>query len=271
MCRHAAYTLEASGIYAQAGHELPYSFTSYLLGSNQNDKSFINKNFFTNFIEDSFPNEKSKALKTNELHSKADKEVHLLSEIASTPDLPSSLNIVPAKTTSHTIKDPDVRYQEENYGYDLMIQELSIQPHDRGVASQLNSSRGGKCGRPGTWRVGQKQDVTYSGGCALMGIRIPSLEREIMKNDMNRYGDLELFLGQTATWPYRGPIEETPRPTSWGPPLRQCRVVSVIDDNELLPIMGARVALGQASSIVPVYHMPLLIACVIVVLEILQN
>ncbi|CAL4092840.1 unnamed protein product, partial [Meganyctiphanes norvegica] len=134
-----------------------------------------------------------------------------------------------------------VHAQPLPYAYDFLVKVLLMTPEDETMAEALNAYKGKECGRPGQWFVGRSQDLTPTGGCASVGVRVPLVEREILMMGTDSSGGIWLRLGQTATSSQQ--LDASPRPTSWGPPLQQCRSNNQDDiDNSLQPMMGARTA-----------------------------
>ncbi|RXG55184.1 Protein APCDD1 [Armadillidium vulgare] len=129
--------------------------------------------------------------------------------------------------------------------FDMTVRKMSIIPEDKIFAGQLNRLPGRACGIQGRWRKGKVQDVTLTGGCFPIGLKVPSIEPEILRFESGDKGEVYLTLGQTPTWPYKGK-GMAPRPTSWGPKLLKCN--DVPQTNEILkPIVGARVALNEGT------------------------
>nr|XP_045582954.1 protein APCDD1-like [Procambarus clarkii] len=127
------------------------------------------------------------------------------------------------------------------YAHDFIVSHLVMTPEDTDMANALNSYKGKECGRPGRWLPKKSQDVTSTGGCKAVGVRVPIVEKEIIRTGVDEMGGMWLTLGQTPTTPRQ--MGDSPRPTSWGPTLISCRHYSSHDqDNSILPMMGARTA-----------------------------
>lgn len=134
------------------------------------------------------------------------------------------------------------------YAHDFTVNRLVLTPEDPDLADALNSNKGKDCGQPGTWAARRSQDVTSTGGCQAVGVRVPSLEKEILRTGLDEEGGMWLTLGQPATTSRQ--LVGSSRPTSWGPPLVSCRQYDSYEhDNSLRPMMGAR----TASNAPPVY------------------
>ncbi|XP_076048741.1 protein APCDD1-like [Oratosquilla oratoria] len=138
-------------------------------------------------------------------------------------------------------------HAESEYDQDLLLKKLYLTPEDPNLADALNLYRGKGCGKPGSWKPGVRQDVTPTGGCVAVSLKVPSLEKEIFRIDVGPSGSLQLYTGQTPTTPHLH--ESAPRPTSWAPPLSQCRLAHPQVDNSLMPMVGARVAASSTSPI----------------------
>ncbi|XP_071551541.1 LOW QUALITY PROTEIN: protein APCDD1-like [Panulirus ornatus] len=141
------------------------------------------------------------------------------------------------------------------YAHDFNVTRLVLTPEDSDIATALNSYKGKECGQPGKWAPKKSQDVTSTGGCQAMGVRVPVIEKEIICTGVDEKGGMWLKLGQTPTTPRQ--MGDSSRPTSWGPPLVSCRPYNTYEqDNSLRPMMGARTA-SPATSI---YSNPVIIA-----------
>ena len=103
-------------------------------------------------------------------------------------------------------------------------------------------TQGNRCGLDGSWRVNQAQDVTSTGGCAGLGIRVPSMALDLLRVDVDAAGQTLLSFGDvavhqeaspttTTTQPQSQPQRRQPtaRPTSYLPALRQCRPADGFD------------------------------------------
>ncbi|XP_042222942.1 protein APCDD1-like [Homarus americanus] len=145
------------------------------------------------------------------------------------------------------------------YAHDFTVSRLVLTPEDADLASALNSYKGKECGRPGKWTPKKSQDVTSTGGCKAVGVRVPVVEKEIIRTGVDETGGMWLMLGQTATTPRQ--LGDTPRPTSWGPTLISCRHYNTHEqDNSLRPMVGARVASSAASL---TYTKPIIVALLV--------
>ncbi|XP_042864959.1 protein APCDD1-like [Penaeus japonicus] len=138
-----------------------------------------------------------------------------------------------------------IRAAPSPYAYDFHVSRMVLTPDDSDLANALNSYKGKECGRPGSWETGKAQDITPTGGCQAVGVRVPVVEKEILRSGVNEDGGMWLALGQTATTPIQ--VGGLARPTSWGPQLVRCRHYSPRDlDNNLQPMVGARTAYSAA-------------------------
>lgn len=103
----------------------------------------------------------------------------------------------------------------------MTIRKMDITPHSKFIIRQLNGIQSGRCGLQGSWKVNETQDVTKTGGCLPLGLKVPSKENEIIKLEINEFGEMNMFLGQTPTKLYTSKNSKQ-RPTSWGPQLKRC-------------------------------------------------
>ncbi len=132
------------------------------------------------------------------------------------------------------LSDGASRHVDGGTDYEFKIKQAIITPLTRGLASQLNAAPRDSCGRKGDWRKGVAQDVTPTGGCRGMGLKIPLLEHDLLKMETTRKtgSEMLLYLGQTSTdAPKERQKQQQPRgqrkrhrPTSYQPPLVQCHV-----------------------------------------------
>lgn len=71
------------------------------------------------------------------------------------------------------------------------------------------------------WRVGVARDLTAAHGCAPLGLVVPAIRYELVRVDVDTWGQSLLYLGQPDTENRRGGPAE--RPTAYQPPLVRCR------------------------------------------------
>ena len=130
------------------------------------------------------------------------------------------------------------------------------------LSNQLNAAVRGSCGRKGSWRVGMPQDVTPTNGCKEIGLTVPLMEHDLVKMETTKSGHhLLLYLGQTDTDAVvqtslnRGYV--SPRPTSYQPPLIQCRSQppslspssrNMMTSNNIYPMMQPLLSSSSSSS-----------------------
>ncbi|CAB4065662.1 unnamed protein product [Lepeophtheirus salmonis] len=128
--------------------------------------------------------------------------------------------------------------------FDFKIKTAHLTPVAQSLANQLNHLPSGSCGIAGSWKVGVIQEVTSTGGCKGLGLTIPITELDLLKMESNLDGSrLLLSLGQTdtdAVLHNHKKEQEGLRPTSYQPPLLQCRMFSDSSNpnNELFPVMS---------------------------------
>jgi len=146
--------------------------------------------------------------------------------------------------------------------FDFYIQSVSITVHDESTARNLNGLKGNRCGLDGSWKVGRMQDVTSTGGCLGLGIRVPTVANDLLKMDLNGVGHPQLYFGIAEN-----PAEVAPpadqtsssgrdlplRPTSYLPPMERCRSATPGDltgemSNDLPLMAHARIASSSSSS-----------------------
>ncbi|KAL3859597.1 hypothetical protein ACJMK2_009811, partial [Sinanodonta woodiana] len=101
---------------------------------------------------------------------------------------------------------------------------LKIEPKDVWILQYLNTYEGTQCGKPKSWKLGVEQDVTFTGGCITLGIQLPNIEYEIIKEEYLNGKEI-LFVGQK---PSDGESTQNRknRPTSFQSPLVKCGKVS---------------------------------------------
>ncbi|KAJ8260303.1 hypothetical protein GJAV_G00179420 [Gymnothorax javanicus] len=101
------------------------------------------------------------------------------------------------------------------------VTEAAVTALDRPTTKLLNASRPGRCGGAGLWEIGVEQDVTATGGCGALGIRLPHKEYELFKMELDHLQRPLLLTGERPT-DGSSPNRPHKRPTSFQPPLVQC-------------------------------------------------
>lgn len=101
------------------------------------------------------------------------------------------------------------------------VTSAKVAASEESTAKLLNATRPGKCGRSGGWEVGAEQDLTPTGGCNLLGIRLPHKEYELFKVELDHRKRPLLFIGERPT---DGSSPDRPhrRPTSFQAPMVLC-------------------------------------------------
>ncbi|KAM9296585.1 protein APCDD1-like [Gastrophryne carolinensis] len=101
------------------------------------------------------------------------------------------------------------------------VAQVWVKPQSHTILRILNASRPGSCGEAGLWSSGEEQDITVTGGCAVLGIDLPHTEYELIKIERDHRGRHLLYTGERPT---DGSSPSTPqkRPTSYQAPLLRC-------------------------------------------------
>ncbi|KAK6983006.1 protein APCDD1, partial [Biomphalaria glabrata] len=110
--------------------------------------------------------------------------------------------------------------------YSFQVTRLKVLPHDQATVDSMNHYSGNGCGKAHAWSVGQEQDVTSTGGCVTLGIRLPNMERDIMKMEIV-HRKLHLFVGQRLLDRKPGIAYQKERPTAFQEPLVKCDQVNL--------------------------------------------
>ncbi|KAL6112563.1 apcdd1l [Pungitius sinensis] len=101
------------------------------------------------------------------------------------------------------------------------VTRVRVAALDGPTAALLNGTRPGKCGRAGGWAVGVEQDLTPTGGCPLLGIKLPHKEYELLKAELDPRRRPLLFIGGRPT-DGLSPDRPQRRPTSFQAPMGLC-------------------------------------------------
>ena len=105
-------------------------------------------------------------------------------------------------------------YRIPSYFTLLQVTRLKVTPHDTRTAESMNHYSGDGCGKAHAWKAGQEQDVTWTGGCVTLGIRLPNMERDIMRMEVVRR-KLYLYVGQRLVDRKPGTAYQMERPTAF--------------------------------------------------------
>ncbi|XP_053560689.1 protein APCDD1-like [Bombina bombina] len=116
-----------------------------------------------------------------------------------------------------------IRSDQVQGGTELMfkVSKAMVKPLNQGTLRMLNASKPGSCGETGSWGIGEEEDITATGGCDVLGIRLPHTEYELFKIEMDSSGRRLLYMGERPT-DGTSPDTLSKRPTSYQPPLIQC-------------------------------------------------
>ena len=111
------------------------------------------------------------------------------------------------------------------------------------------------------------QDVTSTGGCLGLGIRVPTIASDLLKMDLNVVGHPQLYFGIAENSVEMPPGDSSSsgralplRPTSYLPPMEQCRSVTSNDltgeiSNDLPLMAHARIASSSSAvDAFPLFH-----------------
>lgn len=101
------------------------------------------------------------------------------------------------------------------------VTAVKVTAAEQSIAKLLNATRPGKCGRAGSWEAGVEQDLTPTEGCALLGIKLPHKEYELLKTELDHRKHPLLFIGERPT-DGSSPDRPQRRPTSFQAPMALC-------------------------------------------------
>lgn len=104
--------------------------------------------------------------------------------------------------------------------YSFKTTRLKVTPHSVVTVNTLNTYLGKHCGQAGQWTRGREQDVTRTDGCVTLGIRLPSLEQDLMRMEAAHRKLLLYVSRRSSDHPVRP--YHVPPPAAFQPPLAKC-------------------------------------------------
>ncbi|XP_076449502.1 protein APCDD1-like [Babylonia areolata] len=104
--------------------------------------------------------------------------------------------------------------------YSFKTTRLKVTARDADTVETLNRYHGSGCGQAGRWQRDLEQDVTNTSGCVTLGIRLPSLEQDLLRMEAV-HRKLLLYVGQRST---DRPVRDYhhPPPSAFQAPLVKC-------------------------------------------------
>lgn len=106
---------------------------------------------------------------------------------------------------------------------DFSVDDIIVTPHTSGMVTSLNGHVNNTCAKRGSWKLDVPQDITATGGCSGLGLKIPSREFQIAKLEMDINGNYLLYLGQINNeMSSKNGRNANGRPTFYQSPLMQC-------------------------------------------------
>ncbi|KAG8566845.1 hypothetical protein GDO81_013389 [Engystomops pustulosus] len=135
------------------------------------------------------------------------------------------------RATGHYTKGVPSKQVKDAMELEFTVNQVWVTPFNYAILQMLNASRIGSCGSGGSWTIGEEKDITVTGGCDVLGIRLPHIEYELFKISVDNHQRKLLYMGERPT---DGSNPSTPnkRPTSYQPPLIQCSSKSTIPSKQ---------------------------------------
>ena len=118
---------------------------------------------------------------------------------------------------------------DDAFQFDVKLSRMWVTPQDGRIVNLLNEDMGDDvCAQVGSWRAGARQDVTSTGGCAMLGLKVPVMAFELVRLEKEHHDTL-LFMGQghtIRTQDLQEPSDLPLRSTSFQAPLVWCGAVT---------------------------------------------
>lgn len=125
----------------------------------------------------------------------------------------------------YTGKTPSSDILDASY-YNMKVTNMEITARDKRIVNLLNEDLGNedqRCGLLGSWELGKTQDVTATKGCAMLSLKVPIEDDELIKLEKQHHHTL-LFLGQLPS-----KTETKQLSTSFQPPLLKCADTNTLE------------------------------------------
>ena len=88
---------------------------------------------------------------------------------------------------------------DDAFQFDVKLNRMWLTAQDARIVNLLSEDMGGGvCAQSGSWRAGARQDVTSTGGCAMLGLKVPVMAFELIRLEREHHKTL-LYMGQGHT------------------------------------------------------------------------